>query len=196
VIRWRRSIVWCVSLAAVVGTGSCQTVAKYAVEGAVETVTGEDVDIGESVWNADPSLRGDVGADGPAPRAVYEVGPTPGWEVGFREYVFAGSGYHRNRVCLNVSLELRLGQFGSRQLPSPFVVSDRLDGPLFVQENSLGIEPGYVRLGEVRLGGAPPPATIWRSAGTFGPDGATAGACPLFGLVSFGRPGAHALVLR
>ncbi len=195
----RHLVVLGVSLAAVSSMVSCTTLTKHAVGEAVQAVTGTDPDLsdsGEPALNTDAPLQGALDASDRVTAAVYEVGPTPGWELGFREHAFVEAAHYQNRICLNSPLEFDLGTLWSRQLPDPFFPSDHLDRPLFVQENSLGIDPGYVRLGEVRMGGPSPTTTIWRSAAMLGPYGPAEGACPRFGSVLFGPPRTPTPILR
>lgn len=196
--RPHRLIVIGVGLVALAGTASCATVTKYAVGEAAEAITGEEVDLDDGGYgsNSGRSLQGGDGAGTEAPAAVYEAGPTPGWERGFRAHTALGSAHYQNRVCVRIPLKLNLAGLWPRQLSDPFDSSDDLDSPLLVQENSQGIDPGYTRLGEVGMGGPSPTATIFTSEGPLGAYASTGVACPLFGLVSSGRPSALALILR
>lgn len=197
--RASRLVLLAAGLTVLAGTGSCTTVTRYAVGEAVGAVTGEDVDLaddGDEGSGPAGSPLGGGGAGTGSQAAVYEAGPTPGWERGFRVRGGMGSAPYRNRVCVNIPLRLDLGRLWSRELPDPFESSDQLDRPLFQQENNQGIDPDYTRFGEVGLGGPSAVATARRSTGVFGRDDSTGVACSAFGVLSFGRTSPLALILR
>lgn len=129
----------------------------------------------------DPSPRrgGEQGA------SVYVAGPIPGWErgpfllgSGPRSSLFTASPYRGYcRSLINFSLQGERDPFGP-------VTSAPLDP--FDMGNSLGIDPDYVPLGRVMVGGAGPQHYQWEPMALLS---RSEGGCDFlwFRLISFGR---------
>ncbi|MDX1647591.1 MAG: hypothetical protein R3304_10640 [Longimicrobiales bacterium] len=186
---------------ALLSLASCKTVTQLAVAGAAEAITGQDVDLDEmgDGGGYDAAVRG-VRADraqSSAPVAsVYQAGPTPGWERGFRARVSVGSDYYQNSLCLNAPFQVDLTTLWSGEPSDPFGPIDRPGYEVFIQGNTHGIDPDYVGFGEVRLGGPSPTGEIWQSLDMAGMRGLNGNSCPFFGLFSFGKADGAALILK
>lgn len=204
-IRTSSLAFWAVSLATLVSLTGCRTVTELAVIGLAEAVTGDEVDRprgtgGPAIDAADRILddpaRPGGGTDRRTTASVYESGPTPGWERGFRTRGSVRSSYYLNSVCLNIPLELELSRLWSREAPDPFGPVERPGYEPFVEGNTQGIVPGYTRLGEVRLGGPSSTGEIWQSLRMDGMAGMNGASCPVLGIFATGRIDGEGIILR
>ena len=188
------------SLSTLLTMTGCRTVAELAVGGLAEAVAGDSSEGGGTGTGLDAVSRA-VQDEGDARRgesvaSVYEAGPTPGWERGFRARASVGSSYYRNSLCLNVPLRLDVGRLWSGEAPDPFGPVDRPRYQLLLEGNTQGIDLGYTRLGEVRLGGPSPTGEMWQSLELAGMAGTSGASCPVLGIFATGRTDGAGVIHR